>query len=298
MEMFKYYFNTAEKVDKVLSGPIDKATMKSVLFHLIWHVYYNISTDDQDIINYIESWMQGRTYTYHLASYARDIKNSIRTVKKLPWRNIQSPIEIRQSELDYISSFNDIRKEKLLFCYLAIAKFNDASRDVKTHWESESDAAIFKMARVNIPAAERDFFIYDLIYQGVGCSIYMNNKDDDTSKRIDFVSDDENDPVVLLLSENNYRELAFTYLNWKNGGGYKECKSCGRLFKVRTNNKYCKKCTPEYEKIEYKKIVCIDCGEEVVIDGNSNRKIRCDACQHQKQLEYQRISMQKARNVK
>ena len=107
----------------------------------------------------------------------------------------------------------------------------------------------------------------------------MNNKDDDSSKKIEFVSDDENDPVVLELHEDNYRELAFTYLNWKNNGGYKECKGCGRLFKAAKNTRYCKKCTPKYEKLEYKKVTCVDCGDEVYISPKDSKTCRCETCQ-------------------
>ena len=76
-----------------------------------------------------------------------------------------------------------------------------------------------------------------------------------TGKRLLYVSEDDSD-VGIILTENNYKELAFTYLNWKNGGGYKECKKCGRLFKIKKGNQlYCKKCTPNYEKNEYKMLL-------------------------------------------
>ena len=44
-----------------------------------------------------------------------------------------------------------------------------------------------------------------------------------------------------------------------------------------------------------RRIQCVDCGKEVEITGNANRKVRCDECQHKKQLEYQRKSMEKLR---
>ncbi len=53
-----------------------------------------------------------------------------------------------------------------------------------------------------------------------------------------------------------------------------------------------------YQTIGTKIIKCIDCGKEVEVDGNVNRKVRCDDCQHKKQLEYQRKSMMKARSNK
>lgn len=321
MEKFNYYFNTRARIDTALSVDINKATMPSILFNLIWDVYYNISKDEDEIVKYIIDWMRVRTNIFHLSSYAKIIKSNIKKMKDMPWRDIQDTVKIRKSELDYISSFNDIKKEKLLFCYLAIAKFNDMSRKVPSHWESEKDTTVFKMAHLNIPATERDYFIYDLIHGEPKAAIYLNFKNDDTSKRIDYISDDENDPVILELDESNYYELAFTYLNWKNGGGYKKCKNCGKLFKVRGNTVgkhtdstnqnnnalYCRTCGPKYEpkykgkdrtSLDYepRKIICIDCGEEVYLESyKDSRTCRCDEC---KKIERQRINKEYYEKIK
>lgn len=306
MEKFNYYFNTQDRIDYVLNGPINKSTMPSVIFNLIWYAYYNISTEERDIVEYIEQWMKSKTNMFHLSTYAATIRRHINKMKDMPWRNIQDTVKVRKSELDYIASFNDIKKEKLLFCYLAVAKFMDMSRIEPSHWEGESDAAIFKMARVSIPVAERDYYIYDLINGEPKAQIHFALKNDDLSKRIDYISDDEDDPVVLELDESSYHELAFTYLNWKNGGGYKKCECCGRLFRVkqramgkddqgelnRSNRiQYCRLCSPAYEPVykgkddmaldyEPKKIVCVDCGEEVYLESYKDTKTcRCKECQ-------------------
>lgn len=308
MEKFNYYFNTQEKIDEVLSGPINKSTMNSIIFHLIWYAYYNISQNEHEIVNYIESWMRDKTNAFHLSAYAKIIRRTIKRMDKIPWRDIKDTIKIRQSELDYISSFNDIKKEKLLFCYLAIAKFMDMSRDNPNHWENEKDSVVFKMARVTIPAKDRDYYIYDMIHDSPGAKIYLNYKNDDTSKRIDYISDDENDPVVLELDESNYYELAYTYLNWKNGGGFKKCRGCGRLFRVKKSlgknigsnyglasmSLYCKNCSQKRSELKYKgkdildldyklkKIQCPDCGEIIYIDNyKNNMTYRCTECQHE-----------------
>lgn len=307
MEKFNYYFNTRAKIDAALSVDINKATMPSILFNLIWDAYYNLSKDENEIIKYIVDWMSSRTDMFHLSSYAKIIKSSIKKMKDMPWRNIQGTVKVRKSELDYISSFNDIKKEKLLFCYLAIAKFNDMSRKSPTHWENESDISVFKMARLNIQASDRDYFIYNLINGEPKAAIYLNYKNDDTSKRIDYISDDENDPVVLELDETNYYELAFTYLNWKNNGGYKKCKCCGRLFRVTgRNSQYCKECSPSYQK-KYKdqgdllshdipkEKRCVDCGELFYVDARNNTKCRCDECQKEVDREKTRQRVQKHR---
>ena len=309
MEKLNYYFNTRERIDVALNVPVNKATIPSILFNLVWNAYYNISTDEQVIVTYIERWMEQKTHIFHLSAYAKIIKSYIKKMKDMPWRDIQDTVKIRKSELDYIVSFNDIKKEKLLFCYLAIAKFMDMSRKSPSHWENESDITVFKMARITIPAKERDYFINELINGEPKAAIYMNYKNDDTSKRIDYISDSEDDPVVFELDESNYYELAFTYLNWKNGGGYKKCKGCGKLFRIRYNsmskndkNKnelneeslYCRSCMPKYDSkykgkdetaLNYapKKIICVDCGEEVYLENfMASKTCRCGQCQMQR----------------
>lgn len=315
MDKFNYYFNTQKKINDVLSGPINKSTINSVIFHLVWQAYYKISKNEDDIIHYVEDWMRYKTDIFHLSAYAKFIKHTIKKMESMPWRDIRDTVKIRESELQYIESFNDIKKEKLLFCYLAIAKFMDMSRLSPTHWENESDSAVFKMARVTIPSSRRDYYIYDLIHDDPCAAIYLNYKNNDVSKRIDYISDDESDPIVLELDENNYYELAYTYLCWKNGGGYKQCKKCGKLFRVRKspiNNSdkklyelyeeslYCRNCAPKYNPkyknkddtaldYEAKKIKCIDCGDEFYLENPmASRTCRCAECQHEENKRIKR----------
>ncbi len=319
MEKFNYYFNTKKRIDSALQAPINKNSMGSILFNLIWYAYYNVSKVEKDIIRYVEGWMREHRAPFHLSAYARMIKGCIKKMPDMPWREFDGTIKIRQSELDYISSFDDIKKEKVLFVYLATAKFKDEFRETPSHWESEDDSTVFKMARVNIPASERDYYINSL-YVDPKVLIYMNAKNDDSSKRIDYISDNEDDPVALELDENNYYELAYTYLNWKNNGGYKKCKKCGRLFRVKTSplskaskdargNKaqLCWDCTKTYEAkykdkdtmaddYEPKTIKCVDCGKIVYIENyKDSRTCRCEEC---KAKERQRINREYYENHK
>ena len=123
MEKFNYYFNTKSRIDAVLSEPVTKANINSILFNLIWNAYYNISTDESVIVDYVVDWMNENTKIFHLSAYAKTIKGYIKKVKKMPWRDIQDTVKVRKSELDYIASFNDIKKEKILFCYFCVNVF-------------------------------------------------------------------------------------------------------------------------------------------------------------------------------
>ena len=93
-----------------------------------------------------------------------------------------------------------------------------------------------------------------------------------------------------MLSENNYKELAFTYMNWKYGG-YKECCGCGRLFKPKGNAQYCKSCTKENNTPRDRFIKCIDCGEIVEISEFDSKTCRCLDCQDKaRKLKYSKYN--------
>lgn len=71
-----------------------------------------------------------------------------------------------------------------------------------------------------------------------------------------------------------------------------QCAKCGRRFvKKAQNQRLCEKCASR-QKIEVKKHICIDCGNEFIASAKNNKKVRCDACQR----EYRR--MYKAKHEK
>lgn len=324
MEKFNYYFNTEERINVALNQPVNKNTMSSILFNLIWYAYYNVSKEEKEIVRYIEGWMKEHRAPFHQSVYAKSIKSYIKKMKDMPWREFDGTIKVRKSELDYISSFNDIKKEKLLFVYLAVAKFRDIFRQTPNHWEDEDDSAIFKMARVNIPSKERDYYINTELYSDDNVLIYMNNQNDNVSKRIDFISDADDDEIVLELDECNYYELAYTYLNWKNNGGYKKCGRCGRLFRIKTSpnkksktssdekgNKaqLCWNCTekrePKYkgkdvkdDDYEPKSVICVDCGAVVYVSQFDSATCRCDECYNLYRRKQKTETMRKLRGNK
>ena len=133
MEKFNFYFNTKKRIDAALQQPINKNTMGSILFNLIWHAYYNVSNDEKDKVRNVEGWMCEHKAPFHLAAYAKTIKSYIKKMEKMPWREFDGTVKIRKSELEYISAFDDIKKEKLLFVYLAVAKFKYVFREIPTH---------------------------------------------------------------------------------------------------------------------------------------------------------------------
>ena len=198
-------------------------------------------------------------------------------------------INITKKEMDKIMSLGDIKKEKIAFVVLALAKYQNAEsqRDNDTFYAKTSE--IFKFARVSIPAKERDLYFGFAYREGI---LKQNFSIGYNALTAAFV-DHEEEEVVLTLDEYDYLELAYAFLNYKNGG-YRRCKMCGRWFRVKNKSQqYCSICIPpstyqpEYKgqgdnmfQDAFKKITCIVCGKDVFLESYKNsRSRRCEECQ-------------------
>jgi hypothetical protein len=57
------------------------------------------------------------------------------------------------------------------------------------------------------------------------------------------------------------------------------CEKCGKRYcKTGNNQKYCDECKG-YQKVNCKTLICIDCGNEFVVDARNTTKTRCNKCQ-------------------
>lgn len=243
--------------------------------------YFVRQLSDNENIEYTKMWLTVHCNNFIVRDYLDTIENAVKSAKTFPLRKIDG-IQIYDSELTTISSLNNIRKEKLLFAMLCMAKYQQKWSKCFNGKFIDSITNMFKTARVNISRDDKYQMLHDLYELGL---IGVSYKADGAETYVNFVSDGENDSVndeVGVLTENDYKELAYTYLNWKNHGGYVKCKNdeCGRLFKKKGNYELCPLCR-KYQKVEYKTIQCLDCGKDVVVDARNMTKCRCDECQNE-----------------
>jgi DNA-directed RNA polymerase subunit RPC12/RpoP len=274
----EYIFHEQDSIEAMMfSGCVDSVNINRTIKKLARYNYYIKQLSAEDSYNAIVDYMNNNyPYFSEVGSYS-DINGCIRDAEKSAWKNIDSVI-ITKKELETISALNDIRQEKIAFVLLADAKYDNAYKQKNINLSYLSNSDLYRMARVTMPAKERSMFLHFLYANNL---VEVNINPTTTHKKLLYM-DDSDGEVGLVLTENNYKELAFTYLNWKNGGGYKECKSCGRLFRTKKegNQVYCKKCAPKNTTMEVKTIVCQECGIEVTIDAKDNKTIRCETCQH------------------
>lgn len=296
--MIKFKFHEERDIiNAVESNLMDFSNPRGAMWTLALY-YTNLKKiDDEEAFSSIISYISNNDDTFYYEQYLSDIKKCIDKAKKYKIKNIDN-IVITKTEMDKIKSFNDIKKEKIVFVLVALAKYFNALYDHNKDCLFAKTSEIFKYARVVIPASERDYYLHFAYESGV---LLPNFNIGSNMQLVGIISHDDNDEVALTLNEYDYQELAYTYLNYKNGG-YKRCTTCGAWFKLRSSapgELYCHLHKPKkYEPVGYKKKECVDCGEEFIIASKDNRSCRCNECQHNKQLEYQRISMRKIRDVK
>ena len=195
-------------------------------------------SDDEIYKNSVE-WMQKYHNNFEESCYSNLISDAINRAHKQPFYNIDC-IKITQSELDIISSLNNLRAEKVLFVLLCMAKQQSISMGFTNGLVKYSITDLCKMARISVPAEDREYILYNIIQHG-----FLNYPKKNNTKCL-FVTfiDDIGEPV-LNLDEIDCKELAYVYLSWKNDGkGYTRCQKCNRLMKQSKTKpkKYCEEC--------------------------------------------------------
>lgn len=287
--MINFKFNEERDIRNVVEfGNVNSLSIHKAIWNAALYYTQIEPVDKKIIFNTVVKFMEQHYSDFKYEGYVRAINKCINDVKKYRIKNIDS-IKITKSEMNKIQSLNDIKKEKIAFVVLALAKyFNAAYENEKDNFYAKT-SEIFKFARISIPVRERDYYLRFAYEEGILKPNYSIGNNAYTAA---FVSHNDEE-IVLELNESDYLEIAYTYLNYKNGG-YKRCKACGRWFKVsvgKPNEQYCYLHKSSYQSIgEYKTKTCIDCGKEFAINVFNNETCRCDICneEHKKKVNRER----------
>ena len=96
------------------------------------------------------------------------------------------------------------------------------------------------------------------------------------------------------MDEIDCQELAYAYLRWKDGGGFKRCKSCGRLMRSKRKKEICPYCEDSDQANKF--IWCIECGAEVEVPAKDTHTCRCEECRRNYRNDYMRKYMDQLRS--
>lgn len=195
---------------------------------------------------YVETvkWLNKNHDNFDESSYSNVISDAIKGAEKYPFYIIDN-IKITQSELDMISSLDNLRAEKILFVLLCMAKQQSMANGFTNGLVKYSITELCKMARVSVPADDREYILYEIVQRGL---LGYPKKNNTQCLIVNFINTDE---IILELDEIDCQELAYAYLSWKNNGnGYTKCQRCRRLMKQSKTKpkKYCEECAKEVQK--------------------------------------------------
>jgi hypothetical protein len=193
---------------------------------------------DEDTYKETVKWLRQYHNNFDESSYSNVISDAIKAAPKYPFYIIDN-IKITRSELEIISTLDSLRAEKILFVLLCMAKQQSMANGFTNGLVKYSITDLCKAARVSVPAEDREYILYEIIQRGL---LGYPKKNNTQCLIVNFINTDE---VALELNEDDCRELAYVYLNWKNDGkGYTKCQRCNRWMKQSKTKpkKYCEDC--------------------------------------------------------
>lgn len=237
----------------------------------------------QSILKYLQKYGQN----INEENVYQMIDECVQRAKKYPFKQVDE-VCITKGELEFIKNLNDIKKEKVAFVLLASAKYYDVIRDTQYYTSYMKNSDICKLARVVIPMVDRNVFMQFAYDSGV---LSRHSRAASTEKKVLFVSQDENDQVVLRLKENDFKDLAYTYLAYKTPHQFRRCIVCrGWMKNDSKGRQVCKECSDkgESEKNTMKEVQCVDCCKTIYLPISNKRTCRCEECQELKTKEQKR----------
>lgn len=294
----KFKFNEQSAIEKMIkSNFVDENNVTNTIYSLAKYNYHALQLNDKENYKCILKYITTNCENIFEESIYDDITNCIKSAKKHKFASIDE-ICITKNELNTIKELNNIKQEKAIFVILAISKYFNAlnEKDYDAAFLTNSD--ICKMARITIPVDERDVFMQFAYDKEL---LYRHTWAGSTIKKVTFVSHDDEDEVVLRLTEADFKDLAYTYLAYIEPFKFRRCVSCGVwMRKNKQDKRLCAECTKksnlEEEKDVYKTIRCVDCGKQVYIHVLNTKTCRCDECKDKYRKNYMKELMKDKRS--
>ena len=157
--MINFKFDDKKDIEnKIQSGYVNQENPEETIRDLARYNHHVLKMKKEDNYDAILAYMTKNCSDFYEEEYFKIIYRNISSAKKYKFRSV-APVKINRAEMDKIVGLNDIRKEKIAFVLLAVAKYyNNISSDNNNRmYMSMSD--LFKLARVAIPCKkERDIY--------------------------------------------------------------------------------------------------------------------------------------------
>ena len=296
--MMNFSFNEQYAIENMIKmNIVDNDSIFSTIKDLARYNYFVKEMDDDDNYKNILKYLQKNGQNINEENVYGIIDTCVKRAKKYKFKQVDE-VCITKSELQFIENLNDIKQKKIAFVLLASAKYYNALQENQNNVAYIRNSDICKLARVTIPVKDRDVFMQFAYDKGVLC---RHNIAASTKKIVEFVSNDENDEVVLKLKESDFKDLAYTYLAYKSPHQFRRCISCNCWMKKDSKNRrLCKECSVKEEKenLSKKEKQCVDCGKSIYISIFDSKTIRCEDCQNKAIQKSWREASQRYRDSK
>lgn len=245
--LIKYYYSQAKKSNKKLKT--------------------------KEVIAELQEYLKPQYDNYQSVDWYNRLEKLIKKYKNTPLYDVDS-IPITDAELTTIKSIKNKKLEKIAFASLVLAKYYNLKNEKNNDYVNVEYSVIFGLARVTATVMyEQPSLLHELKERNL---VQRSNRIDNPNFRVLFIDDDS--PVVLHITD--LRELGYQYLKYK-GEKFIECAECGVLLRKKNNaTKYCPACRG-YQPIQFKTLICVDCGREFVVNSKSNKSCRCEDCQRE-----------------
>lgn len=279
MNEYTYAENLLNKQDLKACDLGDKP---SSTLNLLARYYREIGKNDDEIKELLSDFLNRCLKDkYKESKWIDSIFYQVVKSKKYTLKKVDNVIATK-SEIEIIQSVKGKSRQKVLFTLLVLAKYYNAVSDKNKNWTNLEYKKIFKLANVQLSIQNQALLINDLYNCGF---VNVSKNVGKPNIQVNFV-DNESDTVLTIT---RLKDLGKEYLMFC-GEDYIRCQKCGTLVKnYKNTNKYCKTCG-QYQPIETKTVICVDCGEEFSVDAKDNQTIRCNDCYKKYRRKYKAIA--------
>ena len=139
--------------------------VKSVLLkvgYITRYLLHSLNQTDEENYKNTVNWLKKNHDNFDEVYYSNLISDAIKKAYKKPFYCIEG-IKITKSELDIISSLDNLRAEKILFVLLCMAKQQAISNGFVNGLVKYSITDLCKTARISVPADEREYILYNIV---------------------------------------------------------------------------------------------------------------------------------------
>ena len=279
MNEYTYAENLLNKQDLKTCDLGDKP---SSTLNLLARYYREIGKNDDEIKEFLSDFLNRCLKDkYKESKWIDSIFYQVVKSKKYNLKKVDNVI-VTKSEMEIIQSVKGKSRQKVLFTLLVLAKYYNAVSDKNKNWTNLEYKKIFKLANVQLSIQNQALLINDLYNCGF---VNVSKNVGKPNIQVNFV-DNESDTVLTIT---RLKDLGKEYLIFC-GEDYIRCQKCGTLVKnYKNTNKYCKTCG-QYQPIETKTVICVDCGKEFSVDAKDNQTIRCNDCYKKYRRKYKAIA--------